>query len=142
MASVEEMKQKLAAVEASRAERLQEHRDAIALKVLEEKIVLADLEAKEGLVGRDIQAVFSSKTGAMVVVRTPKPVQVQAFQAKELSGLPTSMQEIFDLIHGCLVYPSKKDFERIVDASPAMVISALNAIGSLNGAANEVAAGK
>ena len=142
MATVAEMREKLAEIELVRSAKLKEFGDALEVKVLEEKLRLAELEAKEGLVGRDISAIFSSKTGEMVVVRTPKPVQVQKFQAKELSGQPTSIAEIYELIHACLVYPSKKDFERIVDGSPAMLGSALNAIGSLNGAANEAAAGK
>jgi hypothetical protein len=142
MPTIAEMREKLAQLEATRAERQREAAEAVELKMLEEKLKLGDIEAKEGLLGRDIAAVFSSKTGEMVVVRTPMPVQVQKMHAKDLSGQPTTVPEVLELVHSCLIYPSKKDFERICDVSPAMLMSAVNAIGSLNGAANEAAAGK
>jgi len=135
------LRAQVAEIEARRREQLSAAADAVELKILQEKIKLAELEAKEGLVGRDIAAIFSPKTGAMVVVKTPAPVQYQKFQKKAIAD-KVDIPDLFELIHSCLVYPSKKEFESICDAAPGMLSSTIEALTTLNGAADSDAAGK
>jgi hypothetical protein len=142
MPTIDELREQVAAIETARREKLQAQADKVEGKMLEEKIKLADLETKEGILGRDIAAVFSPKSGEMVVVRTPAPVVFQRFQEKVLSPKAVSTADLYELIYACLVYPDKKSFQAICDAAPGMLSSAMNALQSLNGAANEDTAGK
>lgn len=140
--TIDEKRQQLAAIEAARREKLQARDEQIESKKLDEQLKLAEIEAKEGLLGRDIEAVFSPKTGDMVVVRTPAPVVFQRFQEKVLGPKAVSTADLYELIYACLVYPDKKTFQAVCDSAPGMLSSTMRAIQSLNGAADEDAAGK
>lgn len=142
MPTIDELREQLAAIEAERVQKTRARDEAIELRTLQEKIKLAEIESKEGLVGKDILAVFSPKTGDMVVVRTPAPVVYQRFQEKVLSGKPMTTADVYELIYACLVYPDKKAFQAVCDTAPGMLSSTMNAISALNGAAVEDTAGK
>lgn len=138
-----ELEEQLAEAREKRVEKSVAGEDARRLKRLQEELELVKIEASEGELDRDIKAIFSPKDGRMVVVRTPKPVVHQRFQEKILSDKKeVTTQDLYELIHSCLVYPSKKDFEAICDAAPGMLTSAANAVEALAGASKEGVAGK
>ncbi len=140
--NIDDMRQQVAAIEAARREKLTARDEAVEMHRLQEQLKLPDLEAKEGLLGRDIEAVYSPKTGDMVVVRTPAPVVFQRFQEKVLGPKAVSTADLYELIYACLVYPDKKSFQAICDSAPGMLSSTMRALQSLNGAADEEMAGK
>ena len=138
---VSALREQVAAIEKARDEKLAAAAAAVELRMLEEKVKLGELEAKHGLVGRDILPVFSPKTGAMVVVKTPEPVQFQKFQRKVIAD-KLDLPDVEELIRSCLVYPAKSDFQVICDEAPGMLSSVVNAVTALNGAAESDAASK
>lgn len=137
-----ELEAKLAAARDARSVKSKAGDDARKLKQLQEEVRLLDFEATEGELDVDIKALFSPKDGSMIVVRTPKPVVHQRFQEKVLSDKPVTTRDLYDLIHASLVYPSKKDFEKICESAPGMLSSAANAVQELAGASKEGVAGK
>lgn len=138
----EDNTKRLEDIEKKRAEKRAALRRAIDDKMTEEKLKLGELEDEHGLLGQDIEAVFSPKDGRMVVVRTPKPVVWNRFSKAINSSKPLTDEDTTALIYPCLVYPTKPEFEAIVSAAPGMLASTANACAKLAGGAREDAEGK
>ena len=149
MSELDDLRARVEAVRAKRAEREQVHADQVEKRKLEEELALYDIEGELGAIGRDIQPIYCAKTGAMAVFKAPKQVAYQRIQEKGMSGKPVTTQDIIQYVKPCLVYPraddgsaSWKAFEAMLDVSPAMLADALTACGVLAGASAEEKQGK
>lgn len=135
--TIEDLEKKLEASRAARLERQRADDDARKLRMLQEELHLVDIEATEGILDRDIKAIFSPKDGAMVVVRAPKQAVWSRFQKRvlETKGQLPSDKDIYEFVHATLVYPDKTALEKICESAPAMMASAANAAAELAGTA-------
>ena len=116
----EELQAKVRETEAARAEKVAEAKDKVELRELEERLQLAELEKTNGIAGRDFGFVFSKKTGDMIAVKTPPEAQWQKLQQAMLDE-EISTQDLVELVYATLLYPSKKDFEKICSNSPGII---------------------
>jgi len=131
-------------VEQIRAERSRKQKaadEAVRQAMLEGEIKLAEIEANEGVEGRDFKAIFSSVDGAMVVVRKPKPVVHERFIKKQLDN-KASVQDLDELVRSCLIYPDRPTFQKICDTAPNMLFLVSDAIVGLGGKSQEGLTGK
>jgi hypothetical protein len=147
MATREELELKLEAIRAKRAAEKAATDDAISLKMLENEITLDELVTANGELGREIGAVFSPHTGDMVVVRKPSKAAYRASQSHTTAVVAGQGKQSFDqiqvqLVAGCLIHPTKPEFEAIQDKTPAMLGKAYNMCLKLAGASLEDIEGK
>lgn len=140
--TIEDLEKKLEASRAARVERQRADDGARKLRMLQEELKLVEFEATEGILGKDIKALFSPRDGAMVVVRVPKPALFQRFQQKMLGNKGVSIVDLYDLVHGSLVYPGKAELEKICDATPGMLGAVATACVELAGSASDDLVGK
>lgn len=120
MKTKEEMYAELAKAKEARELKLKERNDAIEMKMLEEGLKLVELEATHGIPGIDIEARFAGNTGKLAVVGKPPSVMYDAFLKKQ------DMQTIkpddnYDLVKGCLKYPSLAELNVMIAESPAII---------------------
>jgi hypothetical protein len=139
--TIEDLEKKLEASRAARVERQKADEQARKIRMLQEETKLVELEATEGVLGRDIKAIFSPKDGSMIVVRTPPQAVLEAFNAKQLGKGPT-VADLYDLIRRSLVYPDRAAMEKIFASAPGMLTSTADAVAALGGSATEDTAGK
>lgn len=117
----DDLEAKLEAARAARTERQRVDAEARRQRMMQEELKLIEIEATEGILDRDIKAVFSPKDGAMVVVRTPKEAVFERFQQKTMTKNGSTMVDIYDLVHASLVYPDKQALQKIIQGAPAML---------------------
>lgn len=103
---------------------------------LEGEIKLAELDDTLGVRGRDYEAVFSPKTGDMVVVKAPLEVHWQKVSAKAFDET-LSLRDSLELITNCLAYPDVPSFSKICEITPGILGLASDAITKLAGVRNE-----
>jgi hypothetical protein len=140
--TIEDLEKKLEASRAARVERQRADEGARKLRMLQEEMKLVEFEATEGILGKDIKAIFSPRDGSMVVVRVPKPVIFQRFQQKMLGQKGVTVVDLYDLVHGSLVYPDKATLEKICDATPGMLGLVSTAVVDLAGSSSDDLVGK
>lgn len=99
---------------------------------LEGEIKLGELADTLGVRGRDWEAVFSTKTGDMVVVKAPLEVQWQKVIAKTFDD-SLSLKDTLELITSCLTYPDLQSFGKICEHTPGILDDASDAIRKLAG---------
>jgi hypothetical protein len=99
---------------------------------LEGEIKLAELDDTLGVRGRDYEAVFSAKTGDMVVVKAPLEVHWQKVSAKAFDDT-LSLKDSLELIASCLAFPDMSAFGKICEVTPGIIGDASAAITKLAG---------
>jgi hypothetical protein len=122
------------AAKAAAADEVRERRQ------LEGEIKLAELDETLGVRGRDYEAVFSAKTGDMVVVKAPLEVHWQKVSAKAFDET-LSLKDSLELITSCLAYPDLPAFGKVCEHTPGIIGQAADAITKLAGV-REAKAGK
>lgn len=139
---LEELRKKAAALREKREAQKVTTDEKIEVKMLQEEIVLDGLIADHGELGRDIGAVFSPKTGEMVVVRCPSKPAWRKYQA-EISGSKVPLTNaMVELVQGILIYPTPEKFSEIQDHTPAMLGKCVNMGSKLAGVTQEEIEGK
>lgn len=116
--------------------------EKIEIKMLQEEIVLDGLIAEHGELGRDIGAVFSPKTGEMVVVRCPSKPAWRKYQAETSGSKVPLTNSMVELVQGILIYPTLEQFSTIQDHTPAMLGKCVNMAAKLAGVTQEDVEGK
>lgn len=101
-------------------------------RTLEGEIKLAELDDQLGVRGRDYEAVFSAKTGDMVVVKAPLEVHWQKVSAKAFDDT-LSLKDSLELITSCLAFPDLPGFSKICEHTPGIIGEASAAITKLAG---------
>jgi len=107
----------------------------IKMRKLREEIKLGELDEQLGVRGRDYVPIFDPKTGAMVVLRTPSEVSMQAYQQVALDPSTTGMKQVEaanNLINSSLAYPSKAEFGKLCGTTPGFIDSALTVCSRLS----------
>lgn len=138
-----ELEQRLADAQQAVAERRRAAEDAIRRRELEERIRLVELEAEHGPLGFDIRAVFSPRSGRMIVVKTPKAAAFQRFQDRSNdSRKPLTTADLWDLVRTCRVYPEQRELSEIIEEAPGLLAVVANAAAELAGALVEGEKGK
>jgi hypothetical protein len=99
---------------------------------LEGEIKLAELDETLGVRGRDYDAVFSPKTGDMVVVKAPLEVHWQKVSAKAFDET-LSLKDSLELIASCLAFPDLPAFGKICEHTPGIIGDASDVITALAG---------
>jgi hypothetical protein len=142
-----ELEQKLSELRAKRAALAEERAKQEAERALVEQIeaeeralrddeAIAAAEAEHGPVGKRIAVVHTDL--GVIIVKRPNPLIFRRFQDKG-----TTKTEDFDqLVRPCLVYPSKTEFDRILEELPATLIRAANAVCALAGVRHDEISGK
>lgn len=129
-----ELQARLDEAEKRRAAKQAGNAAAIRRKEREERVVLASLEEEHGVLGVDIEAVFSPNDGRMVVMKKAKPITYNRFQSKVASTKGATEAEITEFAYANLVYPGKAEFEAICEACAEMRAGAVGAACKLAGA--------
>jgi hypothetical protein len=140
--TTEELQSKLEAVRAKRAAEKAASDEAIAIKMMENELLLDELVTEHGELGRKIAAVFAPHTGDMVVVRKPSKAAFRSYQSNAASGKQSLEQVMVQLIAGCLIHPSKEEFNKLQDETPALLSKANNAAVKLAGVEQSDVEGK
>lgn len=133
-------------LEAARAKSLAD-RDArdqeVAQHRAEEELKLhLEIAPEIGVIGRDLQAVFSRMTGDMVVVRRPSLAAFRMFQRDMTSGKTDPNELATRFVKSCLVYPSPEAFLEVQKNAPALLVACADAAADLAGTGAEVLEGK
>lgn len=139
--TLEELRAKAKEGNAKASEKVKLAEAARERRHLEGEIKLAELDETLGVRGRDYAAVFSAKTGHMVVVRAPSEVAWQRAQARGIEG-KLSLKDMLELVNTCLAYPGASEFGSITEITPAIVGQASDAISDLAGVRDKETAGK
>lgn len=108
-------------------------------RALKEDQILEDLEAKHGPLGRKIARIQTDE--GMVVVAAPGGSRAPLFQRFQDEGKFT-VTATGKLVRGCLLYPDKAEFDRIVTELPGVLGPCANAIALLAGVRKEENEGK
>jgi hypothetical protein len=132
MATLEEMRAKAKAANDKIAVAVAEADAARELRQLEGEIKLGELADTLGVRGRNWEAVFSPKTGDMVVVKAPSEVQWQKVSAKAFDD-SLSLQDSLELVTSCLAFPTLQAFSAICEHTPGILGDASEAITALAG---------
>jgi hypothetical protein len=133
MESLEDLKKRAKAAADKVAAKVAAADEARERRQLEGEIKLAELDETLGVRGRDYEAVFSLRTGDMVVVKAPGEVHWQKVSAKGLDG-ELSLKDMLELVAACLAYPDPPAFGKICEHTPAIIDDAVAAITRLAGA--------
>jgi hypothetical protein len=88
---------------------------------------LAELEQIHGREGKAIKAVYVDTI--MVVVKKPNHLHVKRFMDKE----ETKTEDLDMLVRPCLLYPTKAEFDALVEEHTALLAKAANAVSYLAG---------
>jgi 23S rRNA-/tRNA-specific pseudouridylate synthase len=115
-----------AEIKRKRVEKLRADVEAEEQSLANEK-KLAELEQIHGPAGKAIKAVYVDTV--MVVVKKPNHLHVKRFMDKE----ETKSEDLDMLVRPCLVYPSKAEFDALVEAHTALLAKAANAVSYLAG---------
>lgn len=130
--SIEELRKQAKAASDKVAAKATEAEAARERRQLEGEIKLAELDETLGVRGRDYEAVFSPRTGDMVVVKAPLEVQWQKVSAKAFDD-ELSLKDSLELVASCLAYPDVPTFGKICEHTPAIIADAQEAITALAG---------
>jgi hypothetical protein len=122
-------------------------RDARAKEVAqvraENELALHETIAPEhGVIGSDIDAVFSKHTGDMVVVKRPTLAAFRMFQRDLNAGKMDPNEVALRFVKSCLVYPAIEVFSEIQTRAPAMLVTCADAAAALAGTGSETLEGK
>ena len=139
--SLDDLEKRVAQAREARLAKQRAAEEPIARKRLEEELKLTEIEATEGLLDKEIKALFSPHDGSMCVVRKPSPAAWQRFQTKVLAEKVT-VADLYDLIRTSLVYPDKGAFQTMCDLSPGLLSRVANAVSELAGVGAGDVAGK
>lgn len=139
-AELEAERAKLAEIEARRearvrGERLRQELDDTK-RASHEAELLEELEAKHGPVGRRIMRIDTDE--GMLVVGKANDLHYRRFVDRG----KTNTEELMKLVRPCLLYPSKADFDRILQEVPAALVRCADAVCHLAGVRKDEAEGK
>ena len=110
---------------------------AIQKKRMQEEVELIKIADEQELtIGIDCRAIFSPKDGRMIVIKTPKEAAYQQYQYK-MQKDKLQASDSFDLLRTCLVYPTWKELQEIIEAAPGILMRAVNAAAHLSGVVDE-----
>lgn len=115
-----------AEIKRKRLEKLRADVEAEERSLANEK-KLAELEQIHGPQGKAIKAVYLD--AIMVVVKKPNHLHVKRFMDKE----ETKTEDLDMLVRPCLLYPSKAEFDALVEENAALLVKAANAVSYLAG---------
>lgn len=147
MSDTVELELKLAQLRAQRTElrASRENRNAVAelqAQVEQEELALrneqalAEAEEQHGPLGDKIAAVYTRM--GVVIVKRPVSMVFKRFQ----EAGKTKHEDFDRLVRPCLVYPTKAEFDRIVEEQPATLIRCADAVAVLAGVQTDDNAGK
>lgn len=132
MSDLKALQEKAKAAADKIAAKVKADAETVEQRRLEGEIKLGELDDTLGVRGRDYEAVFSLKTGDMVVMKAPLEVQWQKVQAKTVDG-SASLQDALEIVLSCLAYPSPSEFGKVCERTPAIVDDAFGAVSKLAG---------
>lgn len=115
-----------AEIKRKRVEKLRADVEAEERSLANEK-KLAELEQQHGPAGKAIKAVYLD--AIMIVVKKPNHLHVKRFMDKE----ETKTEDLDLLVRPCLLYPSKAEFDALVEENAALLVKAANAVSYLAG---------
>jgi hypothetical protein len=144
--TLEQKRERVAALRAAQADVTKAAQDAIDSKELDSEERLYSEFANLGRLGYDFAGVISRKTGDLVVVKAPSKVAYRTYQSNTaLVGSPQAKLTLADcmtqLVQGC-VATSKEDFAALQDVEPELLRRACDAVCKLAGARAEDIEGK
>lgn len=128
--SVEELKAKIAKANADRVAKQASHKDAVALRRLENEASISDVEARTGLtLGIDLGVVWCPD-GSMALVGKPDPFVHERFALKVSTNTVTS-KDIDEFVKAAVVYPEALKLEALWTSCPGAKSAAANIAMSL-----------
>lgn len=144
--TLEQKRERLAALRQAQADATKAAQDAIESKALDSEGRLYSEFANLGQLGYDYAGVISRKTGDLVVVKAPSKVAYRTYQSNTaLVGSPTAKLTLAD----CMVQlvqtvleTDKQEFNALQDSEPEILRRACDAVCKLAGARAEDIEGK
>jgi hypothetical protein len=144
--TLEQKRERVAALRAAQAETSKAAQDAIDSKALDSEERLYSEFAYLGRLGYDFAGVISRKTGDLVVVKAPGKVAYRTYQSNTaLVGSPHAKMTLADCMTQLVqdfVVTSKEEFNSLQDSEPEMLRRACDAVCKLAGARAEDNEGK
>jgi hypothetical protein len=144
MATIEELRAQLEERKLARASKEDAAFEVIERTRIENELKLDDLESELGLGTRrvDYSAAFSARTGAMVVLKAPKPIVWKRFRDRVSAEKEDLDVVALDFVRSCLAYPPWPEFNAILDTEPFLLDKCANECAALAGNREGVATGK
>jgi hypothetical protein len=122
MATLEELRERVASLDADRVQKQKEAAETLERATLEDEIAISEL-SDIGVRGIEHEVVRAAASGHLVVLRVPKPIHWTAYiRASKKAGDGDQEKVEQNFVESCLVFPDRAKLRGYLESEPGFLV--------------------